>query len=78
MPKTFTTEEIITELELVSVQAGNLATGLRYTHLELFPPPLIPPPLAPWDETRVERIVCRLETAADILRGILTCNPVSS
>lgn len=75
MPKAKTfTEEIITELELISTQDENLAMALR----ALLWSTVDPPQLTLSDGGKVQRIVCRLETAADILRGILTCDPIPS
>jgi hypothetical protein len=58
---------LLDELELISAQALPVATALRQLNLD----PAALEQMQPGADATAQRIICRLETAAEILRGSL-------
>jgi hypothetical protein len=62
-PMTFT---LFDELELISAQAEHVATALRQLSLDS----AVLEQLQPGAAARAQQITCRLETAAEVARGL--------
>ena len=68
-PPTHTTPmalDLLDELELISAQAEAVATALRRLNLD----PAVLEQLQPGAGARAQQITCRLETAAEVARGL--------